>query len=263
MSEEVKTINYVYLLLTREHLLLGHNIYKIGKTTQEGDKRFKQYPKDSVLLLQTICNNCHIIENIIKSEFKAKYKQRDDIGTEYFEGFYKDMILDIIKIIDDNDNLTLREIEQKKKDEIENKKRLKEEEKKFKEDIINKKKEDQIFKKEEEDKIKRYIEVLTISKKKNNISLFLEENIIKSSPCYFIKAIDLWELFKVCFSLNTDKSKKLIKKKYFLDKVKKELKVEIIDKFRPYEDGIQKCYSSIIFGYKLVIKNEEDDNIYN
>ena len=156
MSEEVKTINYVYLLLTREHLLLGHNIYKIGKTTQEGDKRFKQYPKDSVLLLQTICNNCHIIENIIKSEFKAKYKQRDDIGTEYFEGFYKDMILDIIKIIDDNDNLTLREIEQKKKDEIENKKRLKEEE-----DMLKKKNiEDKILIKEERLKLEEKIKLL-------------------------------------------------------------------------------------------------------
>ena len=222
---------------------------QVGTSSSFNLDKPKQYPKDSVLLLQTICNNCHIIENIIKSEFKAKYKQRDDIGTEYFEGFYKDMILDIIKIIDDNDNLTLREIEQKKKDEIENKKRLKEEENMLKKKNI----EDKILIKEErlkleekikllleEEKIKINSEALSISKNKNNIELFLEENVIKGSSDDFIKGIDLWELFKDWFSINTDKSKKIIKKRDFLDKVKKELRVEIIEEYRPYEDGIQK-----------------------
>jgi hypothetical protein len=50
------------------------------KLVRQGDKRFKQYPKDSVLLLQLICNNCHNLENIIKMEFKKKYKHRNDIG---------------------------------------------------------------------------------------------------------------------------------------------------------------------------------------
>ena len=97
------------------------------KLVRQGDKRFKQYPKDSVLLLQLICNNCQNLENIIKMEFKKKYKHRNDIGIQYFEDDFSEMIKDIIKLKNRNDNLTLRDIEIQKDKEIEDRLKKKKE----------------------------------------------------------------------------------------------------------------------------------------
>jgi phage/plasmid-associated DNA primase len=90
---------YIYLLQTREFITTNQNVYKIGKTTQENNARFNSYPKGSRLLFQIICNNCHNNEKEIIKLFIGKYKQRKDIGYEYFEGDYKDMIKDIFDII--------------------------------------------------------------------------------------------------------------------------------------------------------------------
>jgi hypothetical protein len=88
-------VNYIYLLKEREFLKTNENIYKIGKTTQKNYDRFKQYPNGSILLYQTICDNCHTLERELLSIFKNKFIHRKDIGNEYFEGSYSDMI-DII-----------------------------------------------------------------------------------------------------------------------------------------------------------------------
>ena len=66
---------------------------------QNNSKRFGQYPKNSNLLAQLVCVNCHKCETYIKKVFMKKYKQRKDIGTEYFEGDYNAMIDDIFAII--------------------------------------------------------------------------------------------------------------------------------------------------------------------
>ena len=90
---------YVYLLQEREFINSGQSVYKIGRTKQLNDKRFKQYPKNSMLLLQTICNNCVTCENQIMNMFKQKYIHRVDIGSEYFEGNVKEMQNDIFNIV--------------------------------------------------------------------------------------------------------------------------------------------------------------------
>jgi hypothetical protein len=90
---------YIYLLQEREFIKTKENIYKIGKTTQPNNERLKQYPKGSSLLLQSICSDCHNIEKNLIKIFKNKFKQRIDIGTEYFEGDYKQMICYINDII--------------------------------------------------------------------------------------------------------------------------------------------------------------------
>jgi phage/plasmid-associated DNA primase len=90
---------YIYLLQEREFIKTNEPVYKIGKTTQENTARFNNYPKGSKLLFQIICNNCHNNEKEIKKSFIDKYKQRKDIGLEYFEGDYKAMIKDIFDII--------------------------------------------------------------------------------------------------------------------------------------------------------------------
>ncbi len=93
------TCEYVYLLQEREFIHSGESVYKIGRTKQLNDKRFKQYPKNSMLLLQTICNNCVTCENKIMNMFKQKYIHRVDIGSEYFEGDFKEMQRDIFNIV--------------------------------------------------------------------------------------------------------------------------------------------------------------------
>jgi hypothetical protein len=85
-------LNYIYLLKLREFVKTNENIYKIGMTTQNNFKRFRQYPKGSILLYQTICSDCKNIETQLIKKFKSSFIQRKDIGNEYFEGDYKSMI---------------------------------------------------------------------------------------------------------------------------------------------------------------------------
>jgi hypothetical protein len=94
MNGTVK-INYIYLLQEREFIKTNENIYKIGRTEQENYQRFNQYPKGTILLFQMMCSDCKNTETNIIKEFKNVFKQRIDIGNEYFEGDYNIMI-DII-----------------------------------------------------------------------------------------------------------------------------------------------------------------------
>ena len=90
---------YIYLLKEREFIKTCENIYKIGKTTQINDKRFRQYPKGSMLLFQSICSDCSDIQKNIMDTFSNKFKQRKDIGSEYFEGNCNNMIIELADII--------------------------------------------------------------------------------------------------------------------------------------------------------------------
>lgn len=98
-TEKSKT-HYVYLLQEREFIKTGEQIYKIGRTEKANCRRFNQYPKGSILLFQIICNDCYYVEDKIVELFKVKFKQRKDIGKEYFEGNYKVMINEMYKIVD-------------------------------------------------------------------------------------------------------------------------------------------------------------------
>ena len=84
--------NYIYLLKEREFINLGVPVYKIGKSKQDNLKRFKQYPKGSLLIYQIICKDCDKIEQELIKIFKVEFNQRTDIGTEYFEGNCENMI---------------------------------------------------------------------------------------------------------------------------------------------------------------------------
>ena len=74
----------------------------MGKTKQENLQRFKQYPKGSKLILQQVCDDCDILETQLIRDFKNKYIHRKDIGNEYFEGDYNEMIKDIHNKITNN-----------------------------------------------------------------------------------------------------------------------------------------------------------------
>jgi hypothetical protein len=97
------SVNYIYLIHEREFIKTKENIYKIGRSQQEHNKRANQYPKQSVLLYQIICENCVKLEKILLQEFNTKFKKCKDIGNEYFEGNYEAMI-DIINHVRKNIN---------------------------------------------------------------------------------------------------------------------------------------------------------------
>jgi len=84
--------HYIYLLQEREFIKTKEPIYKIGKTKQVNTKRMNQYPKQSVLLFQIACDNCDRLEKDILKLFKKRYIQKTDIGIEYFEGDWEDMM---------------------------------------------------------------------------------------------------------------------------------------------------------------------------
>ena len=91
-------MSYLYLLQTRESIKLNESIYKIGRTKQEGLKRFEQYPNGSELILHIKCDNCVEKEKIIKDLFKTKFKQVTEYGTEYFMGDVEQMMIHVLSI---------------------------------------------------------------------------------------------------------------------------------------------------------------------
>jgi hypothetical protein len=95
---------WIYLLQLREHVNINANIYKIGRTTQNQFKRFRQYPKGSIILLHRICNDCKIMEKEIIQKFKQLFKHEyQHCGNEYFSGSSKEMIKLINSILDYED----------------------------------------------------------------------------------------------------------------------------------------------------------------
>ena len=105
--------NYIYLLQEREFIKTKENVYKVGMTKKENHERFNQYPKGSVLLFQIICNNCKNMEKFVLKKFKETFKQRKDIGNEYFEGEYKSMIDIIYSTIKDENEIGICEDDDK------------------------------------------------------------------------------------------------------------------------------------------------------
>jgi hypothetical protein len=119
---------YVYLIQEREFIKTSENIFKVGKSKQENNKRINQYPKQSKLLLQIVCDNCDILEKELIISFKNKYNHRKDIGNEYFEGDSEDMIKNIFYIRNNIDDIfNYEKIEKEKNQEELNNELLKKE----------------------------------------------------------------------------------------------------------------------------------------
>jgi len=79
---------------------------KLVRPNKKHNDRLKQYPKGSILLLQVVCVDCSVTERELITIFKNKYIHRKDIGNEYFEGDYKDMM----DVIFENIKLNLNKI---------------------------------------------------------------------------------------------------------------------------------------------------------
>jgi hypothetical protein len=102
---DIMMAEYIYLLQEREFIKTKEYVYKVGMTTKKNHERFNKYPKGSVLLFQMICNNSKNTEKLVIKKFKDTFKQRQDIGNEYFEGESKVMIDIIYLTIKDELNI--------------------------------------------------------------------------------------------------------------------------------------------------------------
>jgi tetratricopeptide (TPR) repeat protein len=172
-------MSYIYLILEREFIKTNENIYKIGRSNQNNDKRIKQYPNNSKLILQTICSDCHFSENKIISLFKTKYIHRNDIGHEYFEGDVFEMRKDINKIIDEFDKLSIDELQKRAKEQIIENKLNKDLEKQI---LLKKKQEEIEFLNKKKENVKKELleELEYIERKKNELEAHYKDLLKKA-----------------------------------------------------------------------------------
>jgi hypothetical protein len=84
----------IYLLLEREFIDKPLKVAKLGRSICFKN-RMNQYPKGSPLLCVNKCNDSVKAEKDLLTIFNCMFKQRSDIGDEYFEGETSQMIKQI------------------------------------------------------------------------------------------------------------------------------------------------------------------------
>ncbi len=89
---------YIYLIQVREFNKLNENTYKVGRT-EDFNRQFSEYPKDSILLYSCIVNNALKLENLILPQFKISFIYKPCYGHEYFQGDYTNMLIISLLII--------------------------------------------------------------------------------------------------------------------------------------------------------------------
>lgn len=85
----------IYLIREREFLRFDEDIYKIGRTSQKGLKRFNAYPKGSELYINFPSKNIIDDERQLIRIFDEKYEQMPKCGREYYLGDLNSMLVDI------------------------------------------------------------------------------------------------------------------------------------------------------------------------
>lgn len=88
---------YIYIIHVREFINSAKAIYKVGRTA-DICKRTNQYPKDSRLVYTMFVADMFKIETEVIKLFRKDFRQRVDIGREYFEGNLEDMIKVIVTV---------------------------------------------------------------------------------------------------------------------------------------------------------------------
>lgn len=94
------TLGYLYIIKEREFIKLNENIYKIGRT-KDIIKRYKQYPKNSIIIYSVMLKKYHELEKkwLMNLNQNKNIINRNDIGREYFEGDYIIIINELMQLI--------------------------------------------------------------------------------------------------------------------------------------------------------------------
>lgn len=95
----VKNYGSIYLIQTREFQSQNIPIYKIGKTGNDLTERLGKYGKGGQVLFTLAVDVSQLdqVELELINLFKSKFSQRQEVGTEYFQGEIKEMISEIYK----------------------------------------------------------------------------------------------------------------------------------------------------------------------
>ena len=88
----------MYLIHTREMVNANKDIYKIGSSI-DLDKKIKQYPNGSNILLLFTCINSKSCEKNLLKLFKERFIQKSYYGTKYFQGNSSLMIREICNYV--------------------------------------------------------------------------------------------------------------------------------------------------------------------
>jgi hypothetical protein len=84
-------VDSLYIIQLRESVRLCEDVYKIGKS-KKMHNRIKNYPKGSKIIMVIEVDDCNICEKNVIKYFKMKFKQRRDLGNEYFQGNINEMV---------------------------------------------------------------------------------------------------------------------------------------------------------------------------
>lgn len=100
---------FCYINHTREFIRANENIFKVGKTTQYGDARLKQYPKGTIQKIKVRVTDCTACENAIIKKFDKLFIKKTEFGREYYEGNISNMLKAFLTItkqysVDDSDD---------------------------------------------------------------------------------------------------------------------------------------------------------------
>lgn len=88
---------YIYLIREREFVKTNEEVYKVGRS-KNFERRFQSYPKDSEILGCMFVRDQFYSERMLIQMFDREYKQRSDIGREYYEGDRQRMINDFLTL---------------------------------------------------------------------------------------------------------------------------------------------------------------------
>lgn len=91
---------YVYVMKERENIRIGEEIYKVGFSTDFAS-RSKSYPKGSQVQVALRVRDGRFVEGIILENLRKnpKFKNRRDVGSEYFEVLEPYALSDLIGVI--------------------------------------------------------------------------------------------------------------------------------------------------------------------
>ena len=75
---------HIYIIQEREFAKFNENVFKVGKS-KNILSRTSSYPKNSIVIFTIKVFDCDETERKVLTECREKFKNRKDIGNEYFE----------------------------------------------------------------------------------------------------------------------------------------------------------------------------------
>jgi len=82
---------YIFIVWPTDYQKNNECVYKIG-STKDIKLNMETFPKKSVLILNIHVKNMTCIHKHVSKQFKEDFKERLDVGKDFFEGNVGDMM---------------------------------------------------------------------------------------------------------------------------------------------------------------------------